>query len=106
MCCWGRCTCERRFDPRDAPLFTVLLVHVVAATSPNALQDSDLFALVLVKNFFRKYTKVSPDRIDDHTHKFQHLAVDSRLEIAFKGTPKGSNHPLIRYLLMKIQMVQ
>jgi hypothetical protein len=46
-----------------------------------------------VKNFFRKYTKVSPDRIDDHTHKFQHLVVESRLEIAFKGTPKGFQAP-------------
>jgi hypothetical protein len=79
---------EERLDSRDAPFFTVLLVHVVAATSPTALQDSDLFALTLVKNFFRKYTKVSPDRIADHAHKFQHLEVDSRLDIAFEGTPK------------------
>jgi hypothetical protein len=79
MCCWGWCSCEERLDLREAPLFTVLLVHVVAATSPTALQDSDLFALTLVKNFFRKYTKVSPDRIDDHAHKFRHLEADSRL---------------------------
>lgn len=77
MCCWGRCTCEKKLDPRDAPLFTVLLVHVVAATSPTALQDSDLFALALVKNFFRKYTKVGPERVDEHASKFKHLEVDS-----------------------------
>jgi hypothetical protein len=89
MCCWGWCTCEKRLDPRDAPLFTVLLVHVVAATSPTALQDSDVFALTLVRNFFRKYTKVSHDRIDNHAHKFRNLEVDSRLEFAFEGKPKG-----------------
>ena len=93
MCCWGQCTCGRGLDPRDAPLFTVLLVHVVAATSPNALQDSNVFALALVKNFFRKYTRVRPERIDEHAHRFKHLGVDSRLEIAFEGTPKGFQAP-------------
>jgi hypothetical protein len=52
MCCWGCCTCKGGVDPRDAPLFTVLLIHVVAATTPTALKDSDLFALALVKGFF------------------------------------------------------
>jgi hypothetical protein len=46
-----------------------------------------------VKIFFRKYTKVSPDRIDDHAHKFQHLEFDSRLEIAFEGKLKGFQAP-------------
>jgi hypothetical protein len=83
MCCWGLRKCKRELDPRDAPLFTVLLIHVVAENSLTALQGSDLFALVLVKNFFRKYTHINPDRIDEHAHKFKHLEVDSRLEIAF-----------------------
>jgi hypothetical protein len=74
-------------------LFTVLLVHVVAATSPTALQDSDLFALTLVKNFFRKYMKIEPERVDEHAPKFKNLEVDSRLEIAFEGTPKGFQAP-------------
>jgi hypothetical protein len=93
MCCWGRCTCEKRLDSRDAPLFTVLLVHVVAATSATALQDSDLFALALVQNFFRKYTKIDPGQVDEHVSKFKNLEVDSRLEIAFKSTPKGFQAP-------------
>lgn len=82
----------RDLTPETHP-FTVLLVHVVAATSPTALQDSDVFALALVKNFFHKYTKISPERIDEHAPKFQQLGVDSRLEIAFEGTPKGFQAP-------------
>jgi hypothetical protein len=31
--------------------------------------------------------------IDDHAHKCQHLEVDSRLEIAFEGKPKGFQAP-------------
>jgi hypothetical protein len=92
MCCWGQCTCNKEVDSRDTPKFTVLLIHV-AATSHTALQDSDLFALVLVRNFFRRYTKIDPARVDEHTHKFKHLEVDSRLEIAFKGKPKGFQAP-------------
>jgi hypothetical protein len=93
MCCWGRCTCKGGADPRDAPLFTVLLINVVAATTPTALKDSDLFALTLVKGFFRKYTKISPERIEEHAYKFKRLEVDSRLEIAFEGEPKGFQAP-------------
>jgi hypothetical protein len=93
MCCWGECTFRQGLDPRDAPSFTVLLLHVVASTSPTALQNSDLFALALVTNFFRKYTKISPERIDEHAHKFKHLEGDSRLEIAFEGKPKGFQAP-------------
>jgi hypothetical protein len=93
MHCWGLCKYERELDPRDAPLFTVLLIHVVAANSPTALLGSDAFALVLVRNFFRKYTQINSDRIDEHAHKFKHLEVDSRLEIAFAGKPKGFQAP-------------
>jgi hypothetical protein len=48
---------------------------------------------VVVKNFFRKYTHINPDRIDEHAHKFKYLEVDSRLEIAFEGKPKGFQAP-------------
>jgi urate oxidase len=71
----------------------VLLVHVVAATSHKALQDSDVFALALVKNFFHKYTKIDSARIDERAHKFKRLEVDSRLEIAFEGKPRGFQTP-------------
>jgi hypothetical protein len=49
-----------------------------------------------VKSFFRKYTTISPERIDDHAHKFKRLEVDSRLEIAFAGTPKGFQAPFYK----------
>jgi hypothetical protein len=42
-----------------------------------------------VKSFFSKYTNISPDRIDEHAYKFKRLEVDSRLETAFEGKPKG-----------------
>jgi hypothetical protein len=71
----------------------VLLVHVVAATGASALINSNLFALVLVKDFFRKYTRIDPHRIDEHAGKFERLEVDSRLEIAFEGKPRGFQTP-------------
>jgi hypothetical protein len=104
MCCWGQRTCRKGIDPRDASLFTVLLLHVVAATSPDALQNSDLFALALVTNYSRKYTKISPERIDEHAHKFKHLEVDSRLEIPLKENLRDSRHHRISYLLMRIRL--
>lgn len=88
MCCWGHCTCNERVDLRDARKFTMLLIHV-ATTSHTALQDSDLFALVLVKKFFHKYTKFYPTRVDEYAHKFKRMGADSRLEIAFKGKCRG-----------------
>jgi hypothetical protein len=69
------------------------LIHVVAENGPTALQGSDLFALVLVKNFFHKYTHINPDRVDKHAYKFKRLEVDSWLEIAFEGKPKGFQAP-------------
>jgi hypothetical protein len=88
MCCWGQCACGKGIDLRDAPLFTVLSIHVVAAERPTSLQDSDLFALVLAKNLFRKYTNINPDRIDEHAHKLKRLEVDSQLKIIFARKPK------------------
>jgi hypothetical protein len=46
-----------------------------------------------VQNFFRKYTKIDPGQVDEHVCKFKNLEVDSRLEIAFRGTPKGFQAP-------------
>jgi hypothetical protein len=48
---------------------------------------------VLVKSFFSKYTKICPERIDEYAHKFKRLEVESRLEIAFEGKPKGFQAP-------------
>jgi hypothetical protein len=70
--------------------FTILQVHFVGATSSVALTNSNIFALTIVKDFFRKYTKIDPQRVTEVAHNFEHLEVDSRLEIAFEGKPRGS----------------
>jgi hypothetical protein len=68
--------------------FTVLLVHVVAATPRTALRHSSAFAIQLIQDFLRKYTKVNPEKVIDLSDRFRHLEVDSRLEIAFEGKPQ------------------
>ena len=67
---------------------SVLLVHVVAATPRTALRHSSAFAIQLIQDFLRKYTKVNPEKVLDLSDRFRHLEVDSRLEIAFEGKPK------------------
>jgi hypothetical protein len=42
---------------------------------------------------FSKYTHIDISHIDPHTHTFHNLAVESRLEIAFTGRPKGYKVP-------------
>jgi hypothetical protein len=73
--------------------FTILQVHVVGATSSVALRNSNIFALTIVKDFFRKYTKSDPQRVTEFAHNFEHLGVDSRLDIAFEGKPRGFEAP-------------
>jgi hypothetical protein len=68
-------------------------VHVVGAINREALRDSNIFALKIVQDFFRKYTKIDPHRVTEFAHNFEHLAIDSRLEIAFEGKPKGFEAP-------------
>ena len=72
----------------DVRKFTVLLVHVVAATPRTALRHSSGFAIELIQDFLRKYTKVNPDKVLELSDRFRYLEVDSRLEIAFEGKPK------------------
>ena len=67
---------------------SVLLVHVVGAAPSSALRNSSAFAIQLVQDFFRKYTKFDPERVIELSNRFQRLEVDSRLEIAFEGKPK------------------
>ena len=47
----------------------------------------------IVDGFFRKYTRIDVSHIEPHDHTFLHLNVDSRLEIAFAGKPKGYKVP-------------
>jgi hypothetical protein len=95
MCCWGQYTCNKIVDDRDEPKFTVLLIHVVAATSHKAQQDSDLFALVLAKNFFRKYTKFDV-RLDEHAHKFKRLELDSKTKSKLLYDPRTVRKSLLK----------
>jgi hypothetical protein len=60
-------------------------VHVVALTPTSALRNSSAFAIQLVQDFFKKYTKIDPERVIELSDRFRNLEVDSRLEIAFEG---------------------
>jgi hypothetical protein len=93
------CGCCKR--PSLTHKFTVLQVHVVGATNREALKDSNLFALKIVQDFFRKYTKIEPRRVAEFAYNFEHLAIDSRLEIAFEGKPKGFDAPSYKVLQTK-----
>jgi hypothetical protein len=55
--------------------------------------DSQIFALTIVRDFFRKYTKFDPQKINEFAYNFENLEIDSRLEIAFQGKPKGFEAP-------------
>jgi hypothetical protein len=69
----------------DIKKFTVLLVHVVGSTPPSALRQSTPFAIQLVKEFLKE--------VMDLSDRFHNLEIDSRLEIVFKGKPKGFEAP-------------
>jgi len=73
--------------------FTVLLVHVVGSTPQSALRHSTPFAIQLVKDFFIEHTKVDINKVTELSDRFRNLEVDSRLEIVFKGKPKGFDVP-------------
>jgi hypothetical protein len=73
--------------------FTVLLVHVVPSTPVSALRHSSAFAIQLVQDFFKKYTRINPERVIELSDRFWNLEVDSRLEIAFEGKPIGFEVP-------------
>ena len=84
------CTDSRKPDIRK---FTVLLFHVVGSTPSSALRHSTPFAIQLVKDFFKEHTKVDIDKVTELSDRFRNLEVDSRLEIVFKGKPKGFEIP-------------
>jgi hypothetical protein len=78
---------------RDIQKFTVLLVHVVGSTPPSALRHSTPFAIQLVQEFLSKHTAIDSKKVTELSDRFRNLEVDSRLEIAFKGKPKGFAAP-------------
>ena len=73
--------------------FTVLLVHVVAATPGTALRYSSPYAIELVQNFLKKHTSINPSKVLKLSDRFQNLDIDSRLEIVFEGKPRGFEVP-------------
>ena len=73
--------------------FTVLIIHVLHVSHPDALKESTGYARKIVDGFFRKYTQIDVSHIEPHTYKFRQLQVDSRLQIAFVGKPRGYKVP-------------
>jgi hypothetical protein len=66
---------------------------VLHVSHPAALTGSTRYAREIVDGFFSKYTDIDVSNIEPHTHKFSNLAVESRLEIAFAGRPRGIKVP-------------
>jgi hypothetical protein len=73
--------------------FTVLLIHVLHVSHPAVLNKSTVYTRKIVDGFFRKYTRIDVNYLEPHVHQFHHLNVDSFLEIAFVGKPKGYKIP-------------
>jgi hypothetical protein len=48
----------------------------------------------LKEDFFKKHTKINPERVIDPSDRFRNLEVDSRLEIAFEAKPTGFEETL------------
>jgi len=86
------CFCEggRQYDIKK---FTVLLVHVVGSTPLSALRHSTHFAIQLVQEFLSKHTAIDIRKVKELSDRFRNLDVYSRLEITFKGKPKGFEAP-------------
>jgi hypothetical protein len=85
FCCCG--------TNRTVKEFTDLLIHVLHVSHPAALEGSAHYAREIVDGFFSKYTDIDVSNFEPHTHKFSNLAVESRLEIAFAGRPRGYKVP-------------
>jgi len=84
------CAGGRRYNIKK---FTVLLVHVVGSTPPSALRHATPFAIQLVQEFLSKHTAIDIGKVTELSDRFRNLEVDSRLEITFKGKPKGFAAP-------------
>ena len=87
LCC---CCGGRRSSVKE---FTVLLIHVLHVSHPSALEGTTRYARDIVDGFFKEHTNIDISYIEPHDYKFGHLAVESRLEIAFAGKPKGLRVP-------------
>ena len=73
--------------------FTFLLIHVLHVSRPAALEGSTTYAREIVDRFFSEHTQIDVRLIEPYNDKFRNLVVESRLEIAFAGRPKGFKVP-------------
>ena len=73
--------------------FTILLIHVLHVSHPAALEGTTCYAREIVDRFFKEHTQIDVSYIEPHNYKFRNLAVESRLEIAFAGRPRGYKVP-------------
>ena len=91
------CCCGKQSTVKS---FTVLLIHVLHVSHPDVLHASTSYAREIVDGFFRNHTDIDISYIELHTHKFSHLNVESRVEIAFAGKPrkyKVPNYKIYKY---------
>ena len=80
--------------------FTFLLIRVLHVSHPTTLEGSTKYAREIVDQFFSEHTQIDVRLIEPFNNKFFNLVVDSRLEIAFAGRPKGfkvSNCKIYKY---------
>jgi hypothetical protein len=73
--------------------FTFLLIHVLHVSHPAAFEGSTHYARETVDGVFRKYTQIDISHIEQLNHKFRNLNVESLLDIAVAGRPKGYRVP-------------
>jgi len=85
LCCLGRNSSIKEF--------TVLLIHVLHVSHPEALEGSTRFVREIVDGFFKEHTNIDVSYIEPHNYKFCNLAVESRMEIAFAGKPRRIRVP-------------
>jgi hypothetical protein len=96
------CFCCLQLSTGTTREFTVLLIHVLHVSHPAALEGSSRYAREIVDGFFIRHTSIDLSHIEPHNDKFRNLKVESRLEIAFVGKPKGlkvPNYNIYRYEL-------
>ena len=84
------CCCRPKGAVKE---FTFLLIRVLHLSHPAALEGSTRYARELVDQFFSEHTQIDVRLIEPYNNKFVNLVVDSRLEIAFAGRPKGFKVP-------------
>ena len=68
-------------------------MHVLHVSHPAALEGSSCYAREIVDRFFKEHTQIDVSFIETYDYKFRNLVVESRLEVAFTGSPKEFKVP-------------